>query len=216
MRKIKLLMWVGLLLAVGSLCACQAADSPEAQRDGLLPPDWQQTEDWRTLTNRPELRLVYQGQCYEPLLCNHSWAYADKAGQIVSYVACGAHPVEVQPDMPRLSQPTEAESTVQLVWQAQPTEYQVTAYDYTWWEQHRELGYTIDNLPKCQIAPPENELSLLMDQTAEVYALTADNGCVTYEQPPGSYVYVVQAEWRSDAAGEQGLGGSAEWAFFVE
>lgn len=228
MRRLKWLqLALGLVLGLG-LLGCQADnaamgdDAPDGLSDkalALLPEDWQWLADWQQAEEPPRLLLLYDGTCVEPLLCSRSWAQQLPNGEMAQYIACGAHPLELQAEMPHLAHPkTAEEGKVELVWQAQPTSFGAVAYDYTWWEKRQglDLGLMLDDVPKSQMSPPGNTLQLFMDASPSrtVFIMDVELGCYEQEIPPGSYLYVVWAEWQTDA--EAGPGGYAEWAFFVE
>lgn len=228
MRKWQCLM---LALALGlGLAGCQkqeaAAGPPGALPTGfsdevlaLLPEDWQWLPDWQQAEDLPRLLLLYDGACVEPLLCNHSWAQRLNDDEMRQYVACGASPLELQAEMPHLAHPqTEEAGRVQLIWQAQPTSFRAVAYDYTWWEKRQglDLGFTLEDMPKSQMSPPDNTLTLFLDRGSTAYIMDTERGCYAEEIPPGSYLYVVWAEWQTEAEAEPGPGGYAEWTFFVE
>lgn len=223
MRK---LQWLMPALILGLLLVgCQKQESiarlPDEGQDellALLPEDWQWLPDWQQAEDLPRLLLLYDGACVEPLLCGHSWARQLQNGEMAQYIACGAHPLELQAEMPHLAHPQTADDgQVKLVWQAQPTSFRAIAYDYSWWEKRQglDLGLTLDDVPKSQMAPSDNTLTLFMDDsTSASYNIDSEFGCFVQKIPPGSYLYVVRAEWQTEA--EAGPGGYAEWAFFVE
>lgn len=223
MRK---LQWLMSALILGLLLVgCQKQESiarlPDEGQDellALLPEDWQWLPDWQQAEDLPRLLLLYDGACVEPLLCGHSWARQLQNGEMAQYIACGAHPLELQAEMPHLAHPQTADDgQVKLVWQAQPTSFRAVAYDYSWWEKRQglDLGLTLDDVPKSQMAPSDNTLTLFMDDsTSASYNIDSEFGCFVQKIPPGSYLYVVRAEWQTEA--EAGPGGYAEWAFLVE
>lgn len=194
-----------LLAALAGLlgCAEQTAESdflPEAQNDkqlAILPEDWQFMENWQTSDNVPSL-LVIQGETsFAPMQFGSSWGYYtdEKQEEICNFVACGMHPLEGVEYMPRLDKETVGEQWLSLVWQAQPTNVGITAYAYDEWQQ-RKCGNTL---------PEEITHAAVWFEEGWNFELLADEH---------NYVYVIDAEWLAEDT--PGLGGSSQWAFYVE
>lgn len=199
----RLVLALVCLLAAGVLAGCtqpqeRAEFLPEAANDqqlAILPEDWQfLTTDWQEAENVPELLLVQGEENIRPMQFGYSWShYIDREkGEVQGFIACGMHPLDAQPDLPRL----EPGESVTLVWQAEPTQYGVTAYAYDEWQQ-RTCGNTEpEEITHTNVALLEGLIS---------FDLLADEH---------SYVYVIDAKWEDENA--PGLGGSSEWAFYVE
>lgn len=199
----RIFLALACLLAAGVWAGCESqADKaeflPEAQNDhqlAILPEDWQfLADDWQCVEDVPKLLLVRGEAAIEPMQFGHNWGcYADeKHEEIKSYIACGVHPLEAQADLPKL----EPGESVTLVWQAEPTQYGVTAYAYDEWQQR-----TCGNTEPEEIA--HTNVSLL--EGLHSFDLLADEH---------SYVYVIDAKWQDENL--PGLGGSSQWAFYVE
>jgi len=185
-----------LLAALAGLTACQSQkaeflpESSNAEMLVVLPEDWQWLENWQAAEDVPRLLLVQGDTVIEPMNFNPSWCFAvPGTSELNSYIACGVHPLEMQAELPRL-----AAEPVQLVWQAVPTEFSVTAYAYDEWQQRT-----------CGNTAPEEVLHTELEVAADgSFALLADEH---------SYVYVIAAQWQLE---DEPLGGGAEWAFSVE
>lgn len=209
MRKLKKIMAAMLLPALLlGLAACDSKQEreaflPESHNDKLfavlpenLPADWQWFENWQEAEDVPRLLLLQNDEVIEPGSFGRSWSYAEPGTDMVnSYIACGAHPIEAQSDLPQLTD--EGAPTVQLVWQAEPTEVCVTAYAYDEWQQ-RKCGNT------------------LPDEILHTEVPVAADGTFTLLADEHNYVYVINAKWQAQQAELSLLGGDGEWAFYAE
>ena len=205
MRKYSRIMAVVLMLAVlTGLAGCaektaRADFLPTSSNDEflvVLPEDWQFLENWQETESVPRLTLAFNAgaEYLEPMQFNHGWGYYtdETKEEITAFVACGVHPLDAQPDLPQL---TDTDGAVRLVWQAEPSEFSLTAYAYDVWQQ-QTCGSTLpEEILHTEIAVAEDgSFSLLADEH--------------------SYVYVIDAKWQTDEVA--GLGGDCVWAFYVE